>query len=666
MQPTSDLYKAILQNQNHVKEIKLNIAGVEYGMGDIVSCSTSGGLFSQPGIGNCTARQIQLEIFPLEEIPRQAQIQIFVRLVLSEQISEWIPKGVFFISTREKNKLTGALKITGYDAMLKTEQTWLTADYATDMWPMSQSDAVADIASRIGVEVDSRTVLSADYPVEYPTGENGDLTMREVLGYIAASNAGNWSITDDGKLRLIGYADIPAEDDEEATNKTNLGNNVSSLDYGEKVSRISRINLVVDSENMYTAGDDTGRTLEVACSWGTQAMANSILAKVSGLDYQPYAAADALLDPAAEIGDGVSIADIYSVIATSSITLDKMCEADISAPYMDEIDDEYPYKTPEQRRAERQLAQTRSEITKTAEEINLKIEATDGRVSNISQTVDGITLSVTSSSSTDGQTTAKITLKVGPNSYSGYIKLDGNVDVSGQLSADALYAALGDIADLTVDRLSTSRRIVKYLAGDQSDDNYIRIHDQYLEFVSGVYANGTEQASNPNGALLYWEANPEGASIGSDGYPYVDGSRIFTTTTETDWPVMVYSYTELVKRSIAFEKQGDQYVPVDVFGAGDSSGRQMGKLVKSVDGLQLTYDAQVGKTLGIRMGDAGYTDIVGLRKPTGINFAEWDSGRFYERIDGDDTRYCYNVEFDAQGRPVKITDNDGHETGIYW
>lgn len=211
MQTTSDLYKTLLHNQNHEKEIKLNIAGVEYGMGNIISCSTSGGIFSEPGIGNCTSRQIQLEIFPIEEIPRQAKIQIFVRLVLSEQISEWIPKGVFFISTREKNKLTGALKITGYDAMLKTEQTWLTADYATNVWPMSQADAVADIASRISVEIDSRTVLSANFPVEYPVGENGDLTMREVLSGIAVSNCGNWIITDDGKLRLIVYGDIPAE-----------------------------------------------------------------------------------------------------------------------------------------------------------------------------------------------------------------------------------------------------------------------------------------------------------------------------------------------------------------------------------------------------------------------------------------------------------------------
>ena len=211
MQTTSNLYKSLLQNPDHEKEIKMVIAGVEYGMNNIVSCYTSGGLFSEPGIGNCASRQIDLEVFPVGTIPRQAKIQAFVRLVYGEQASEWIPKGVFFISTRKRNKLTGTLTITGYDAMLKAEQTWLTSDYDTETWPMTQADALSDIAGRIGVAVDSRTVLSEEYPVEYPVGENGDLTMREVLSGIAVSNAGNWIITDTGKLRLIGYGDIPNE-----------------------------------------------------------------------------------------------------------------------------------------------------------------------------------------------------------------------------------------------------------------------------------------------------------------------------------------------------------------------------------------------------------------------------------------------------------------------
>lgn len=209
MQTTSALYKAILQNPDHEKEIKLDIAGVEYGMDNIISCSTSGGIFSTPGIGNCASRQIDFVIKNPGEIPRQAKIQVFVRLILGEQASEWIPKGVFFFSTRKTDKVTGAMTVKGYDAMLKTEQTWLTPDYDTKNWPMPQADAVADIVARIGVGVDSRTVLSTAFPVAYPINENGDLTMREVLGYIAASNAGNWIITDEGNLLLIGYGDIP-------------------------------------------------------------------------------------------------------------------------------------------------------------------------------------------------------------------------------------------------------------------------------------------------------------------------------------------------------------------------------------------------------------------------------------------------------------------------
>lgn len=444
-----------------------------------------------------------------------------------------------------------------------------------------------------------------------------------------------------------------------------VGKDVTSFSDNGKYKPISRVTLLVDDENSLTAGDDTGMEIVASCPHATQPMVNALLQAMKGYQYQAYEAGAANIDPAAELGDGVTVGDIYSPL--SKLSDDGRGYADISSPGELEMEDEYPsggYITQE---FNRKIAETKATITKTSEEINLKVEGLDGRVSDVTQTVDGISLSVTSSSSTDGETTAKITLKVGPNNYTGYIKLDGNVDVSGQLSADALYAALGEIADLTVDRLSTSRRIVKYLAKDTSDDNFVRIHDQYIEFVSGVYADGTAQAENPHGAQLYWESDPSGASIGSDGYPYVNGERIFTTTTKTDWPVMIYAYTELVKRSIAFEQDGNgTYTPVDVFGAGNADGTNKARMLKSADGLELTYATKSGNQIGFLMGNSGYTDIMGLRKSTGLNFSEWHSGRFYERIDGDDTRYAYNVEFDSQGRPTKITDSTGHETAIYW
>ena len=33
--------------------------------------------------------------------------------------------------------------------------------------------------------------------------------MREALSYIAVSNAGNWIITDEGKLRLVRFGTLP-------------------------------------------------------------------------------------------------------------------------------------------------------------------------------------------------------------------------------------------------------------------------------------------------------------------------------------------------------------------------------------------------------------------------------------------------------------------------
>lgn len=237
MQETSALHKALLRDPRHRKEHRAVIAGAEYGQEAIVSLRTSGGIFAQPDIGNCASRQIDLTlrapagtipglrnrgIEPLcaiqssvtprwghRSIPRQAKIQVFTRLTLGDQFAEWLPKGEFFISTRQRDKLTGALSLHGFDAMRRAGDVWQIDPAAS--WPMSEREAVEDIARRMGVEVDPRTRLSGRFPVDYPVDENGDLAMVDVLEGIAVSNAGNWVISDEGKLLLLGYGDLPPE-----------------------------------------------------------------------------------------------------------------------------------------------------------------------------------------------------------------------------------------------------------------------------------------------------------------------------------------------------------------------------------------------------------------------------------------------------------------------
>ena len=153
-----------------------------------------------------------------------------------------------------------------------------------------------------------------------------------------------------------------------------MGQRIAQLNIGEKTAKITRVNLVIDGEKMYTAGDDTGVTLEKPCPWGTQAMCDSILARVSNIEYLPFSGQSGLLDPAAETGDGITVGGIYSVLAYSSIRFNGAYSADIAAPGGDEAEEEYPYKSRARRQSERELAQIRSSITKTAERITLQVE----------------------------------------------------------------------------------------------------------------------------------------------------------------------------------------------------------------------------------------------------------------------------------------------------
>lgn len=189
-------------------ETKVDIAGVEYRESNIFSLQTTSSLYAKNtvSIGGCVAKEIDLSVLPQGDIPRMAEIRVWVRPVASGVATEWLPKGVFYIDTRDTDRVSGITTIHGYDAMLKSEQPFLT-ETTEDGWPKPMNEVVAEVAERMGVTVDARTTVSNTFMAEYPL----DYTMREVLGYIAVAHAGNWIITDAGELRLIGLADIPDE-----------------------------------------------------------------------------------------------------------------------------------------------------------------------------------------------------------------------------------------------------------------------------------------------------------------------------------------------------------------------------------------------------------------------------------------------------------------------
>ena len=213
------------------------------------------------------------------------------------------------------------------------------------------------------------------------------------------------------------------------SDKIYLGNRLSDLDIGEPSMPISKVILNVDSEKYYQAGDDNGLTIEQDCPWATQAMADSILEKLQGFVYNPYSGSEALLDPAAELGDAITVGGLYGILSTIGRNLDRQGAATIGAPKVDEIEDEYPYKTKERKKTDRTLANARSLISKTAEEIRLEVQSISGETTELKVLLDGVTV-------TDDEGTTRIKGS-SIETDTLYVKA---ANVTGTITADALVA----------------------------------------------------------------------------------------------------------------------------------------------------------------------------------------------------------------------------------
>lgn len=178
------------------------------------------------------------------------------------------------------------------------------------------------------------------------------------------------------------------------SDKYYVGGDITSFSDNGKYKPISRVTLLVDDENSLTAGDDTGMEVIASCPHATQPMVSALLQTMKGYQYQAYEAGAANIDPAAELGDGVTVGGIYSPL--SKLSDDGRGYAGISSPGEAEMEDEYPAEGYITQEFNRKIAETRSTITKTSEEIMLKVKGVDGRVTSLSMSIDGIEANISS------------------------------------------------------------------------------------------------------------------------------------------------------------------------------------------------------------------------------------------------------------------------------
>lgn len=219
------------------------------------------------------------------------------------------------------------------------------------------------------------------------------------------------------------------------TNKYYIGSNVNSLSKSEEQEPYKKLSVIVgtdDNGNQIvhrayvndqgavvqdpsTAEYDaaTGRELVITNPWATPAITAEILTRIKGYRHHPFSANDAFVPDQAELGDGITIGDIYSVLVNQDITFDGLSASNISSPGADETENEFGL-TASTSKVERDIIRKTNTIsTKFTVELG-KIESEiydpeTGLSSRITQNANAITSEVTRASGVEGTLSSRIT-----------------------------------------------------------------------------------------------------------------------------------------------------------------------------------------------------------------------------------------------------------------
>ncbi|MBR0161600.1 MAG: hypothetical protein IJQ02_10025 [Oscillospiraceae bacterium] len=151
---------------------------------------------------------------------------------------------------------------------------------------------------------------------------------------------------------------------------------------------VTGITFLTDSETEVSAGTGSGYVFEIPCPWATQAAADWLLQQMQGFCYLPFTAQGAVLDPAVEPGDTLSLRESLRTTWSEELDFGALYTADIEAPADEELDHEYPYESTQERNYVRRMKNMESQLTLQAQAISAKVSRVGGSASSFGWYLD--------------------------------------------------------------------------------------------------------------------------------------------------------------------------------------------------------------------------------------------------------------------------------------
>ena len=340
-----------------------------------------------------------------------------------------------------------------------------------------------------------------------------------------------------------------------------LGKQIESMDTSPQFQPYSGVEITVNEEESIFVGNRTGRVLEISNPWGTREQAQAILDSLNstGFQYQPFSASGALLNPAAELGDGVTINGIYSGIYKMSRNYGALMSANIEAPQDEEVDHEYPFEPQQDRVYRREIGEAKAQIRINQE----SIEAEVLRASEM----EGTLSSRISQNSTE--INAKVSQTGGSNSSFGWSLLSNKF---------SLYAGNKEVFKCTSSGIEVNGKIT-------ATSGYIGNGSSGFAISASAIYNGMTNLNDTSHNGIY--VGTDGVALGKGNFKVTSSGSVYANNMKLSGTLTIGGETI----TAAALRSGAQsaYNNGSYWGGGAGYGYSYNNATKSVNGVYPQY-----------------------------------------------------------------------------
>ncbi len=642
MKSASTLFKQYSVAPDRTIEVKAVVGVTEYTNDSIVEfiIDESSIVSDEFTIGTVISSKMIAKLKTADVLPANAKIQMYLRMLGISGYTEWLPIGVFYIDNRTYQNDLWSFEC--FDKLITTNQLFVSGL----TYPETMQNVWNELMTQLTFNCDSSVIIDPTHMIPY---KDEDITMRDMMAYIAMAQGASVRLTGDENICFI---NIPT-----ANTEVILPSEYVSCVETNPLKSYTKIILTYNSDGE-TITEGTGtveQTLSIYNPFMTEAMLKALLTKISTFSYIPFEMSWKHR-PYLDVGDYVKIrrtdaTEFATVLLQNTITYKGGLKASSKAPSVSAQKSEFNYVG--------RLAKIIKESSGGIQEDEPYFGVTIGRANGLKiEKSDNSSQTIINSDT--WQASMNGVRKLWMDFATGKMVFDGDLSANliNALSAiitPNLYAGKATIAELTVDQLDTSTKVQNYLSSLKTDVNYIRIKNQYVEFITAEYVGDiggvaqTEQAVNRDNAPLYW----------------TDETQTASTTEETAWEVTVYQYAEMVKMSYAFEEVDGVYRPHMVLGTGwgDETYPERGKFFidKDLDGGLLKYITSAGVEHSIHIGEDGIL-FGGQDKLSQLDFY---ANGFIANYGNETVGYRWTK--DVNGRITNLEDiYDGYDVTVNW